>query len=155
MASSQFFHTFPFALRVRLRPGRAHAPEGDRSLRARRRPRGAHAPEGGSSEPEAGSETKGRNKAPLWKRGVRGDFLMKVHTISRRLITRIFCPLMVFRLPPSFNVSQVLLSPHNPNSLRRFRIHVFLSKYARIPPSSAGGMNGQPSPLGDCVVIPF
>jgi hypothetical protein len=24
----------------------------------------------------------------------------------------------------------------------------FLSKYARIPPSSAGGMNGLPSPLG-------
>jgi len=41
----------PFTLRVR-----------DRSLRAR-----------GSSEPEAGSETKGRN-SPLWKRGVRGDF---------------------------------------------------------------------------------
>jgi hypothetical protein len=25
---------------------------------------------------------------------------------------------------------------------------VILSKYARIPPSSAGGMNGLPSPLG-------
>ena len=24
----------------------------------------------------------------------------------------------------------------------------FLSKYSRIPPSSAGGMNGLPSPLG-------
>ena len=28
----------------------------------------------------------------------------------------------------------------------RLRPH-FLSKYARIPPSSAGGMNGLPSPL--------
>ena len=26
--------------------------------------------------------------------------------------------------------------------------HSFLSKYARIPPSSAGAMNGLPSPLG-------
>jgi len=26
-------------------------------------------------------------------------------------------------------------------------LHLFLSKYSRIPPSSAGGMNGLPSPL--------
>ena len=30
-----------------------------------------------------------------------------------------------------------------------------LSKYSRIPPSSAGGMNGLPSPPGDCVVMSF
>ncbi len=30
-----------------------------------------------------------------------------------------------------------------------------LSKHARIPLSSAGGMNGLPSPLGDCAVTFF
>jgi len=34
------------------------------------------------------------------------------------------------------------------------RIHLLnLSKYARIPPSSAGGMNGLPSPLGERVRV--
>jgi len=31
---------------------------------------------------------------------------------------------------------------------------IILSKYARIPPSSAGGMNGLPSPLGERVRPP-
>ena len=33
-----------------------------------------------------------------------------------------------------------------PEELRR-ELAIYLSKYSRIPPSSAGGMNGLPSPL--------